>query len=101
MHHLAMRAILVLPFCAISIACAPNNRNLESPIRLPPEIQTVYERPAIPVEALSCRQEPAIADAKTDVDLALWVQAVREAGADCRTKLDAIRSLVATWGSDG
>ena len=42
-----------------------------------------------------------ILDAKTDIDLALWAEAVREAGADCRAKLDAVRNLVATWGKDG
>ena len=102
MHHSAMRAISVLPFCAILSACAPNSPNVEpAAVRLPSEIRTIYEYPTIPAEGLSCLHEPAVPKAKTDIDLALWAQAVREAGADCRTKLEAIRNLVATWGSDG
>lgn len=70
-------------------------------MRLPPEVRTVYERPAIPDTMLSCLREPLVPDARTDVDLALWTQAVREAGADCRSKLDAMRELVTTWGDNG
>ena len=102
MHQPATRAILALPFCAISIACAQNSPNAELPVvRLPPATRTVYEYPAIPAETLTCLREPSAPNAKTDIDLALWTQAVREAGADCRAKLDAIRKLVATWGDDG
>ena len=102
MRRKMKHAISALPFCAISIACAPNNPRAEAPaVRLPPEIRTVYEYPAIPSDSLACLREPVVPEAKTDVDLALWAQAVRESGADCRVKLDAIRNLVATWGSDG
>ena len=93
---------MALPFYAISIACATNSPQAEPQIiRLPPEIRTVYEYPAIPAESLACLREPTVPDARTDIDLALWAQAVREAGAGCRAKLDAIRNLAATWGSDG
>ena len=102
MHQSATRAILAPLSCAILSACAPNNPHPEAQVvRLPPEIRTEYEYPTIPTGSLACLREPMAPDAKTDVELALWAQAVREAGADCRAKLDAIRSLVATWGSDG
>jgi hypothetical protein len=95
---------LVLPLFVISTACATSNRHPDAKaaiVRLPPEIRTVYEYPTIPAETLICLQEPKVPDAKTDIELALWAQAVREAGADCRAKLDAIRGLAATWGTDG
>jgi hypothetical protein len=102
MHRSAMRASLVLSLCAISIACASSNPRVSPQvIRLPPEVRTVYEYPSIPAESLACLSEPPVSDAKTDVDFALWTQSVREAGADCRAKLDAIRRLVATWGANG
>lgn len=102
MHHVAMRAISALPFCAILSACAPNSPNVEpAVVRLPPEIRTIYEYPTIPAESLSCLREPAVTEAMTDIDLALWTEAVREAGADCRAKLEAIRNVVATWGNNG
>ena len=102
MRQPAMRASLVLPLCAISIACATSNPHPEpGVVRLPPEIRTVYEYPTIPDGSLACPREPTVPDAKTDIDLALWAQAVREAGADCRAKLDAIRDLAATWGGNG
>jgi hypothetical protein len=102
MRHLAMRAILALSFCAISSACAPNKPEIEpAVIRVPPEIRTQYEYPVIPRDVLACLREPMAPDARTDAELALWAQALREAGADCRAKLDVIRKLVATWDSDG
>lgn len=104
MRQPAMRASLVLPLCAISIACATSNPHPDARpeiVRLPPETRTVYEYPAIPAQTLICPREPKVPDAKTDIELALWAQAIREAGADCRIKLDAIRGLAATWGTDG
>src|SRR5262245_11695379 len=102
MHPRTIGAVLVLLLCVISSACAPNNPRAEPPaVRLPPEIRTVVEYPTIPPESLTCRPEPSVPDAKTDVDLALWTEALRLAGAECRAKLDAIRDLVATWSTNG
>src|SRR5215510_5486251 len=98
MRRPLMHTILVLLFCAISSACASNNPRSEPQIiRLPPEIRTRYEYPEIPAEVLSCLAEPIAPNARTDVEFALWAQAVREAGSDCRAKLDAIRDLAAMW----
>src|SRR5688572_30085228 len=98
MHQSPMRASLALPLFVISIGCAPNNPGVETKIvRLPPEIRTVYQHPVVPEQSLKCAIEPAVPTAKTDLDLALWTEAVRQSGMDCRTKLDAIRELIATW----
>jgi hypothetical protein len=52
----------------------------------------------VPPDALACLLEPpAPGSAETDVDLARWTQEVRDAGADCRAKLEWLRALVATW----
>src|SRR5262245_12984925 len=97
-----MRATLALSLCAISSACAPNKPRPEPQVvRLPPEVTTRYDYPEIPAGTLACLREPSAPNAKTDIELALWAQAVREAGADCRAKLDAIRDLVATWSDNG
>src|SRR5262245_26128943 len=102
MRQITMRASLALLLCVTSSACAPSSPLAEpTVIRLPPEIRTVHEYPTIPGGNLSCSDEPGVPAAKTDIELALWAQALREAGADCRAKLDAIRELVATWGRDG
>ena len=102
MRHPAMRAILALSFYVILSACAPNSPDVEPEVvRLPPEIRTQYEYPVIPADALACLREPTAPEASTDVELALWAQALREAGSDCRARLDAIRNLVATWDRDG
>jgi hypothetical protein len=102
MHQSPMRASLALPLFVISIGCAPNNPGLETKIvQLPPEIRTVYQHAVVPEQSLICAIEPRVPNAKTDLDLALWTEEVRQSGTDCRTKLQAVRELLAIWGSDG
>lgn len=66
-------------------------------IRVPvPEIHNVY--PVIPDTDLMCAAEPIVpADLTREVAADLWVNSVVDAGADCRSKLDTIRSLVNSW----
>lgn len=71
-------------------------------VRLPAEIRTEYVYPSIPADALTCVDEVVVPEYLT-MSGALDRQAIgfedenRRAGADCRSKLDWIRELVATW----
>jgi hypothetical protein len=66
-------------------------------IQLPPEVVTFYRYVTVPPDYLSCLAEPRVPNALTDVELAQWAQLIREAGEDCRAKLDAVRKLSEQW----
>lgn len=56
---------------------------------------TRVERVAPPEGLLSCRPEPEIPlQVSSDADLAVLLIDLAEAGADCRSKLDQVRSFV-------
>jgi hypothetical protein len=93
-------ASLVLLCSAILMGCAGGSKPDPEPqiIRLPGTERTVEVYPTIRSDALLCRPEPLLpADVMTDTQLAAWAEMVKEAGAECRQKLNDIRSLVATW----
>ena len=73
-----------LPLLLICAACGP-------------QIQAarLVERPP-PAEAFfQCQPEPAVpALLAADADLFGWVEDMRQAGADCREKLAAVRGLI-------
>ncbi len=61
-------------------------------------IETTY--PVLP--DTHCAREPAPPPvAADDKLLALWLDSLQKAGADCRDKLDAIDSVVAKWPKHG
>ena len=68
-------------------------------MQLPPEIQTKLVYPPRPEASdLVCTAEPLVPDMiATDTAGAEWAEAVRQAGADCRSKLDSIRVYVGKW----
>jgi len=79
-------------------ACAPQQQSKPEFIRLPPVETTRLVYPSVPPDALVCLSEPTLPDNVTrDTELAAWAESVRNAGRDCREKLDWIRALVATW----
>ena len=94
-----MWRLSVLPCVIFLTACAANSDPPpSSPIRLPAETRTEYVYQSVPQEALACLAEPPVpAAVDTDAQLAAWAQALRDAGADCRAKLNWLRDLVATW----
>ena len=82
MHRRAALALLLLP-CALSpMGCAPA-----------PTVRLV--RPQVPRDLLECAAEPPPPPAgATDADLASWILDLADAGADCRTTLQALARVV-------
>jgi hypothetical protein len=80
----AMGAVLAL---ALLAGCAtPKERVVE---------KVVPQRVEIPASLLACAPEPVIRQAlKSQREVALFVNRLAEAGADCRTKLAAVRRIV-------
>ncbi len=83
--------ILCLTLSVLSSGCSSSWR----PAFLPaPEIR--IEKVTVPADLLACEAEPeslAATPWPTLADFGVWVELVRVAGADCRSKLDAIRNL--------
>lgn len=76
-------AVLVLAGCQ-----TPRERIVE---------RVIPQRVEIPESLLRCAPEPVIRQAlKTQRDVALFVNRLAEAGADCRAKLEAVRKLAAS-----
>jgi len=74
-------------------------------IQLPPVTRTEYVYPRIPSDALTCLGEVAVPERLTmpgalDREAASFEDENRRAGADCRSKLDWVRDLVASWPKD-
>lgn len=59
------------------------------------EVRNVY--PVIPANFLKCTDEPSVGQILTDVQLAQLAEAMRVAGADCRSRLGKVRETVAGW----
>jgi hypothetical protein len=59
------------------------------------EVRNVY--PQIPANFLNCTDEPPVGQILTDVQLAQLAEALRVAGADCRSRLNSVRGTVAAW----
>lgn len=72
---------------AVLVGCAtPKERIVE---------RVVPQRVEIPASLLACAPEPVIRQArKTQRDVALFVNRLAEAGADCRTKLAAVQRII-------
>lgn len=67
-------------------------------VQLPPEIRDVQVYPDIPDDDLICAGEPIVpAMVMTDSDLAQWAEMVRQAGADCRSKLNTVKAIRDSW----
>lgn len=67
-------------------ACGPR------PARIPaPPVGKV--RAEIPRNLLTCADEPAAGAIADDVGLTDWIDGVRSAGCDCRSKLAKVRAL--------
>lgn len=85
-------AILCLALSGLSSGCGSG---LKLPAFVPtPEIR--IERVTVPADLLACSPEPAPLPAEpwpSNEDFGTWVEGVRLAGRDCRSKLDAIRAL--------
>lgn len=76
-------AVLVLAGCQ-----TPRERIVE---------RVVPQRIEIPESLLKCAPEPVIRQAlRTQREVALFVNRLAEAGADCRAKLEAVRKLAAS-----
>lgn len=79
MHaSLALLPLLMLPACG-------------------PQVQAdrLIERPPPPAAMLACLPEPSVPQRlEADADLFGWVEDVRQAGADCREKVAALRGLL-------
>jgi hypothetical protein len=70
-------------------------------IRLPPVTVEKLTYPTVPADQLVCAREPIVPEnIETDVALALWAQAVREAGAECRSRVDYLKSYIEMWPKD-
>jgi len=76
---LAISAALLLSACAAAPA-------------LPPA--PVIVRVSPPVELLSCADQPAPGVMRSQRDIAKYILDLAEDGADCRSKLDAVRDFV-------
>lgn len=48
----------------------------------------------VPRSALECMAEPGAPEGRTDLEAALYVIDTRAAGADCRSKLQAVREAL-------
>lgn len=53
-----------------------------------------YVRQVVPAPLLTCAPDPAVPDARTQGDAALYLTELWEAGEDCRRKLAQVRGLV-------
>ncbi len=49
----------------------------------------------VPPSLLACRPEPPVPAAPDDQALARWILDLAEAGEDCRSRLSAVREIVA------
>ena len=59
-------------------------------------VETRVERIQVPGELLSCAPAPEAPQGRRDSDAALLIARLWAAGEDCRSKLAAVRALVAT-----
>lgn len=91
MRNLAMRGLLALLCCSILTACEAD-KNKPIPVTEVPVSKIV--KPQVHRVDVTCPNEPVPGNIVTDVQLAKFNEDVRNAGADCRTKLKAVRSQV-------
>ena len=74
-------AFAALPWLPLLTACAPQGGAMV--------------RPEVPASLLECLPQPAPpAVLRDDVDIAYFILDLAAAGADCRAKLERVRSLV-------
>lgn len=86
------RALAVIAMVLVGLVLAgcqtPKERVVE---------RVVPQRIEIPDSLLKCAPEPVIRKAlRTQREVALFVNRLAEAGADCRAKLEAVRKLAAS-----
>lgn len=70
-------ALIALPFALCCAACAAT----PAPLVVPPSL-------------LRCQPAPMPPEAPDDPALARWILDLAEAGADCRSRLSAVREIV-------
>lgn len=58
--------------------------------------RTVYVQPHVPPDLLTCMAAPAVPAPSSQAVVARFIVADRAAGHDCRVRLGAVRSLLAT-----
>lgn len=79
-------ALSTAVLCLFSTSCAPAP---ERPVLV--KIERVTVKP--PAELLTCRPEP-VPNVRNHADLAAWILALADAGADCRDRLAAVKEYV-------
>lgn len=89
-----MKTPIVVLFVGALSACAAPMAKPQEP-QILQRTQLVY--PEAPLDKLMCPPEPAIGTPTTDVQLAKWADALREAGAACRANLDYVREWIGSW----
>lgn len=75
------RALIITPAILLLAACAGG-----------PATKTVEVFRAPPAQLLECQPSPEVPHAKSQADVARYVVKLHDAGADCRSKLGAVKN---------
>lgn len=76
-----MKFLAILPLSVLAGCATPE-----------PIVERVEVFRAPPAALLTCQASPTVPDAQTQADVARYVVRLHAAGADCRSKLGAVRS---------
>ncbi|PIP00695.1 Rz1-like lysis system protein LysC [Pleomorphomonas carboxyditropha] len=89
--------VRLLPYVVVGVAVMFVTGGLTGCATRPTEtvpVVTVLPPPPIPDSLLHCKSEPSVGRLATQRDAARYVLDLREAGADCRGKLDVVGGIL-------